>query len=404
MNQNLVRKLHVRQHFHSVGHGLFYSFDIMDHDSKEENLLFVYDCGTKSQCHFMNTELRSFDKRHGEKKAIHVLTLSCFDADHFHGLQNLLEDREKGEMVFLPKLTFAEKLFHRLSNISCRTDDEYWDFLENPHYFLEQHFKKVYFIQKALIPALFAPNQVELGHELIELIATEHEEKVIDDNAYLKTNLGWLFYFFLSSPEKSKMIQVDAALKKLNVENKNLNEIANDPILSEQVKLIFQKANWTLHETSLACVHGPVSVKQCFPTGFWYSRRCLHFLDHLLHRPRWLSLGGKDFCVLTGSMNLSKYWDDLKNKLHKIGPRISIFVIPQQGAHQHWNEKIVEDIDPDAWVLSSRIFSLLRFDHHVLSDLKHRSRGGEICKVHEFKNMAIERIFILNILNPRKTE
>lgn len=395
METTPVRKLHVRQHFHSVGHGLFYSFDIADHDSKEERLLFVYDCGTKSQRHFLRTEIKNFEERHGHKTPIHVLTLSRFDYDHFHGLMNLLEGREKGEMVFLPRMSEVERLFHYIEGKEKYKDERYLKFIKDPASLLKEHFKKIYFVNKAERPAMYNPNQVELGKERLELVANVVDENHIDDNSYLKTDLGWIFYYYLSTPEPLKLAETENALKALGLKEKTLSEIVSEPELLKKIQAIFSEKQWTGHESSLACIHGPVSLQHCFPTGFWYARRCCHFLEHHFSRKRWLSLGGKDFCVLTGSVDLAQHWNGLKDKLQKIVKRISIFTLPHHGEKEHWHDDIVNDVDPDAWVVSSRIWSILLPGHKVLSNVKHEARGGEICKVHEFRNMAIERIFIL---------
>lgn len=395
MDAQSTRKLHARHHFHSVGHGLFYSFDIADHESNEARLLFVYDCGTKSRRHFLRTEIKSFEKKHGEKTPIDLLVLSRFDHHHFLGLLSLLENRGMGEIVFLPKLSTAEKLFHTMLATESGHDDEYLNFIQDPSVFLAKYFKKVIFIKKAERPLMFNPTQVEPAKEKLELVSYSDDQVQIDDNSYLRTNLGWIFYFYLSTPEIFRLKQVEDELFSLGFSQKSFSEVLSNAVSLNKIKSIFAKHQWTEHETTLACVHGPSSAKHCCPTGFWYARRSLHFLEHHLANKRWLSLGGKDFCVLTGSLNLSKNWEDLRDKLQKISERISIFMIPHHGDHRHWNDAIVGDVDPDAWVISSRLWSLLVSGHKVLSAVKHESRGGEICSVHEFRNMAIERIFIL---------
>jgi len=354
MNQSLVRKLHVRQHFHSVGNGFFYGLDITDHDSKEEGLLFIYDCGAKSKKIFLQRELSTFNKRHDSTRAIDILVISSFDEVYFKGLFELLENRKKGENVFLPYLNMDER--KRYSSSTHSGNSDYLYFLNDPDLFLKKYFKKVYYVKKAEHALPYTPNHVGLGEEHIELVTNAgKEDNIIDDNSYLKTNLGWLFYFHTSASG-------DRGTEK-----------------------------------NLSCIHGPLSLKHCFPTGFWYSKRKIYLYNYCLRSTRWLSFGGKDFCVLTGAMNLKTGWDDLKIKLQKMHKRISIFIIPNCQKYECWNSQVASDLDPDAWIISSQFLSFFKFNNDVISDLKDLSRGAEICKIHEFRDLALERILILKV-------
>ena len=397
MDAQNLRKFHARHYFHSVGHGLFYSFEIADHETKKTELLFVYDCGTNSQKHFLRSEIKSFENRHGEKNPIDVLVLSRLDYNHFLGLMSLLEGRESGDMVIIPHLTDVEKTYHLILHNQIQ-DAEYLEFIQNPKIFMNKFFKKIILVSKAERPMMFNPSSVFPAQEKFELVSSTTDQAMIDDNSYLRTNLGWIFYFYLSTPEQPILKQIEEEFYSLGFSQKSIEDNLHNSVTIEKMKEIFSRHQWTEHESNLVCVHGPSSNKHCSPTGFWYARRSFHFLEHHLANKKWRSLGGKEFCVLTGSMNLFKNWGSLRDKLQKISERISIFTIPHHGEREHWNDAIVRDVDPDAWVVSSRLWSLLVSNHKVLAALKHETRGGEICHVHEFRNMAIERIFILKDL------
>ncbi|MDU8500706.1 hypothetical protein RYB01_16150 [Pseudomonas syringae] len=106
--------MEVRLKFHGVGQGLFSSGSIcLLSQFGDSEFNWVYDCGTDSAQHYLDSSLSDLDHRirtpGGGRPYLDLVTISHFDSDHISGLVKLLERFDVGDLL-LPYVPLWQRL------------------------------------------------------------------------------------------------------------------------------------------------------------------------------------------------------------------------------------------------------------------------------------------------------
>lgn len=143
----------VRIRFHGVGQGLFSSGSICPLPKSGGSAFnWVYDCGTDSAQHYLDSSLSDLDHSirtpEGQRPYLDLVTISHFDSDHISGLVKLLERFDVGDLL-LPYVPLWQRLvigFHAHRAHSSRLTR----FLVNPVAFIaavpEAKVKRILFV------------------------------------------------------------------------------------------------------------------------------------------------------------------------------------------------------------------------------------------------------------------
>ncbi|WP_139372503.1 hypothetical protein [Pseudomonas fluorescens] len=84
--------LHVRQHFHPVGHGTFFTGVVWNKKLRRAAFSWAYDCGARSQ-HRVEKAINDQNIAGWLPQEIDLLVLSHFDNDHVNGVEHFLRNR-----------------------------------------------------------------------------------------------------------------------------------------------------------------------------------------------------------------------------------------------------------------------------------------------------------------------
>lgn len=125
--------------FHSVGQGLFSSGMLVEPGVRHQPAYrWVYDCGTCSQKHHLNSAISSVEMQHGRavsgKPVLDLVVVSHFDHDHISGLVSLLSKFHVRDLL-LPYLPLWQRLTIAASE-AASTGSALTRFLINPAEFV----------------------------------------------------------------------------------------------------------------------------------------------------------------------------------------------------------------------------------------------------------------------------
>lgn len=401
--------LNVNQRFHGIGQGLFYSGSLsFGSDSRQRDsssFHFVYDCGSESKKSYLEKEVTEYKRLRLNDDQIDLLIISHLHRDHINGLELLLKEKDiKVRSVILPYLEPAERLILMISDE--RRPTWYSNFLRNPtRYLLDKGVKQIFYLTGRGREGDIVPDDppgdspIERNEEMLfpdfhsmERDRESEERARMEDDilspevAFLKDTSPlalrglWQFSFYvapvkLSNLEKFKKCVEDFFLKR-EPNKRDFIEILKKKRLTRELKGCYEVISKNMNATSLGCLHGPIfriqfSIelnKYGFPVPFemimsgYDFKRCLDdiyeclFYEYCDRCKRNLeSLRSKEYTILLGDMNTKKEWIGLRRRYENYLSRIRFLQIPHHGSRYNWDSSIVNDIDPQRYVITAAL-------------------------------------------------
>jgi hypothetical protein len=406
--------IHVRFQFHPVGQGLFYSGQIDQYRTdQDDRFSFVYDCGTDSNQRYVKAALEAYTI----DGKLDLLILSHFHSDHINGVHKLLKKSGGTREVVLPYLHPDERLMiaggYAVKKRLHTLPSDYIAFLTNPiTYLTDKKAERITFIiggphreedQGPEHPSEMGDRIRWSGSErdkadFPELRATGSEVRIRAHSAVCR-GLTWRFRFYCrSSPVSAEDIRRE--LRAYDIPLENLADVLKNRL--DDLKNIYHSlfgGSAGQNVTSLMCCHGPGVRMQFHPprtTPFAIACRlrerpcpCVVHSEvperlQGTHTPDGLAFDH----MLTGDANvdITEYRKHFAPELERVG----LFCLPHHGSKRNWHRRFLDaHKNCSLWVCSAGLGN--RYGHpqkEVVKDLCVHGKCACVC--HELQPVTIE--------------
>lgn len=383
-----MTQLRCRFDFHPVGQGLFYSGVVNMHNNINNELAFVYDCGSMSTKK-LHEPIASLCK---QTKQLKFVIISHFHEDHINGIQELSSNLTI-DTAILPYLHPAERLLtaagYAIKNRLNSITDDYISFISDPAAYLLKKVSSVVFL---LPPNGLASDETPAGDPADETgwypqapLSTELYPDIPDDervslrwhdSRYESHPHGWGFKFFCT-PHLGAEEQIRSRLKDIRIDDSGTS-IANAlRTRLKEIKSIYKDIFGASNQNSISllCCHGPTMLSgrwfhfsgsmylrgydnssKALASGHWrFDSRSDHHLEYRIHKQS-IPRSRRDFLaaplqLLTGDAEIDLA--DLRRYFRDDIQSIGLALAPHHGSKKNWDSLLCRMLSNcQAWVFS----------------------------------------------------
>lgn len=336
--------------FNSVGQGAFYT------ECFENEFNVVYDCGTLSEQHYLEQEIKRVFKK---GTIINAVFLSHLHFDHISGLEYLMKHFHV-ERILLPLLTEENKVLTLLKHKSTEnTNDFIFNFIMRPQDAIDKRDKstKIVYIDE------YDGNDYEIANFYLD--PDERRTLIRSGTRIVVGKKKWIYVPF-NFRQKSRIEQLKKSLLDNGIgipsdEKEVINLVKNK---KEELIKVFKGIEGDLNTNSMTLYSG-------LDNGHAVS---VYRTDELKTQSKYSSshaLALKPGCLYLGDYNLngSMKWKDFIKSYDKYLKSVGIIQIPHHGSRYNYNTEILK-FDFEDYIVSAALKNRYRHPHQsVMKDI-----------------------------------